>query len=197
MNFSNILRNLVLFLTCVCLFLFVPKVNAENEQAIFAGGCFWCLEHDMESLKGVVSVESGYTGGVTEYPTYRNHKGHQEAVKVNFDASELSYQELLMNYWINIDPFDSNGQFCDRGESYLPVIYFMNDYQRDEVKKSLKEVAARLSVDIDQIEVKIQPSNMFWIAEDYHQDFAEKNSLKYNFYRSACKRDKRLNEVWN
>ena len=117
MNFPNRLRTLFLLVICSCFLLFVPMANAESEQAIFAGGCFWCLEHDMEVLPGVLSVESGYTGGLIEYPTYRNHEGHKEAVKVKYDASKISYKELLKNYWINIDPFDSNGQFCDQGDS--------------------------------------------------------------------------------
>ena len=106
MNFSNITRTFLSLLISFCLFLFVPTANAESEQAVFAGGCFWCLEHDMESLPGVVSVESGYTGGLIEYPTYRNHVGHQEAVKVTYDSVKISFKELLMKYWINIDPFD-------------------------------------------------------------------------------------------
>ena len=196
MNFSNRLRTLFLLIICSCFLLFSPTANAESEQAIFAGGCFWCLEHDMEVLPGVLSVESGYTGGLIEYPTYRNHEGHKEAVKVTYDSSKISFKELLMNYWINIDPFDSTGQFCDKGDSYRPIIYFMNDYQKAEANNSLIEAASKLSVTLDKIAVKIKPSNRFWIAEDYHQDFAEKNLLKYKFYRSACQRDKRLKEVW-
>ncbi len=196
MKFSNLLRTFLVFLTCFCLFSFVPIANASTEQAVFAGGCFWCLEHDIEGLAGVLSVDSGYTGGLTEHPTYRNHKGHKEAVNVTYDSSKISFQELLKNYWINIDPFDSNGQFCDRGDSYQPVIYFLNDSQKVEATKSLEKVASKLSVDIDKIGVVVKPSNRFWLAEDYHQDFAKKNSIKYNFYRSACKRDNRLKEVW-
>ncbi len=196
MNFSNRLRTLFLVTTFIFLIAFVPQANAETEEAIFAGGCFWCLEHDMESLPGVFSVKSGYTGGSAEFPTYRNHEGHKEAVKVTYDSSKISYKELLNNYWINIDPFDSNGQFCDRGDSYKPVIYFMDDFQKVEANKSLKAISSKLLINLDEIAVQIKPSNTFWIAEDYHQDFAERNSLKYNFYRSSCKRDKRLKEVW-
>jgi len=196
MNFPNRLRTLFLILICSCFLLLAPTANAESEQAIFAGGCFWCLEHDMEALPGVLSVESGYTGGLIEYPTYRNHDGHKEAVKVTYDSSEISFKELLMNYWINIDPFDSTGQFCDKGDSYRPIIYFMNDIQKTEANKSVVEIASMLSVALDKIAVKVKPSNRFWIAEDYHQDFAEKNLIKYKFYRSACQRDKRLKEVW-
>ena len=172
------------------------KSFAESQDAIFAGGCFWCLEHDLEKLDGVISVESGYSGGEMTNPTYENHNDHQEVVKVIFDSEILSYKELLNNYWINIDPFDNNGQFCDRGDSYKPVIFTSSEKQEREAKESRDTISVGLNVSIDQLKVDILDSKTFWIAEKYHQDFAAKNPFKYNFYRTSCGRDNRLKKVW-
>ncbi len=171
-------------------------VTAANEEAIFAGGCFWCLEHDLEELPGVSSVESGYSGGTSSSPTYRNHFGHQESVRVKFDSQKISYPTLLRGFWRNIDPLDNGGQFCDRGESYKPVIFTKDQYQEQEVENSLDSAASELGVSRDQLKVNIEPAKVFWIAEDYHQNYAELNSLKYSFYRFNCGRDRRLNELW-
>ena len=179
------------------LLLFFPSgVYAESEEAIFAGGCFWCLEHDLEKLDGVFSAESGYSGGDLINPTYQNHSGHQEVVKVSFDPNVISYKELLNQYWLNIDPFDSKGQFCDRGDSYKPVIFTSNPEQDRAAKESQKNISVGLNIPLDQLKVDIIDSKTFWIAEDYHQDFADKNPLKYNFYRTSCGRDNRLKKVW-
>ena len=172
------------------------KVFAESQEAIFAGGCFWCLEHDLEELDGVVSAESGYSGGDLKNPTYENHIGHQEVVKVIFNSDIISYKDLLKNYWINIDPFDDKGQFCDRGDSYKPVIFTSNEEQERQVKESQKNISRNLNISEDQLKVQILDSKTFWIAEKYHQNFAVKNPLKYNFYRTSCGRDNRLKKVW-
>ena len=188
-----------LIVTCILLQLligFPVKVFAESQEAIFAGGCFWCLEHDLEKLDGVVSAESGYSGGDLNNPTYENHVGHQEVVKVNFNSDIISYKELLDNYWINIDPFDGNGQFCDRGNSYKPVIFTSNKEQENKAKESLELISFALNIPTDQLKVQILNSKKFWIAEEYHQNFAVKNPLKYNFYRTSCGRDNRLKKVW-
>ena len=172
------------------------EVLAESQEAIFAGGCFWCLEHDLEKIDGVISVESGYSGGDLINPTYENHIGHQEVVKVDFNSDIISYKDLLENYWINIDPFDNEGQFCDRGNSYKPVIFTSNEEQEREVKVSKENISLALNIPSDQLKVEILNSKTFWPAEDYHQDFAVKNPLKYNFYRTSCGRDNRLKKVW-
>ncbi len=177
--------------------IFPLHVMAESEEAIFAGGCFWCLEHDLEKLDGVISAESGYSGGELINPTYENHKGHQEVVKVVFDEKIISYKDLLKNYWINIDPFDNKGQFCDRGDSYRPVIFTSNKKQKIEAIEIEENIAQGLKIPLDQIKVEITDSKKFWIAEKYHQDFAVKNPLKYNFYRNSCGRDNRLKKVWS
>ena len=173
------------------------EVFAESQEAIFAGGCFWCLEHDLGKLDGVSSAESGYSGGDLPNPTYENHIGHQEVVKVIFNTDIISYKDLLNNYWINIDPFDDKGQFCDRGNSYKPVIFTSSEEQKNEAKESQKMISRALNIPLDQLKVEILDSKTFWIAEKYHQDFADKNPLKYNFYRTSCARDNRLKKVWD
>ena len=178
------------------LIVFPLQAFAEPEQAIFAGGCFWCLEHDLEGLDGVVSAESGYSGGDLTNPTYENHNGHQEVVKVSFDSNIISYKDLLKQYWVNIDPFDNKGQFCDRGDSYKPVIFTSNQEQERAAKESQENISVGLNIPLDQLKVDILDSRNFWIAEEYHQDFAVKNPLKYNFYRTSCGRDNRLKSVW-
>ena len=187
-----------IFLIGLCLaFLIYPvELNAAEETAVFAGGCFWCLEHDMEIIPGVINVESGYSGGSLENPTYSNHKGHQEVVRVAFDSEKITYNDLLRSYWRNIDPLDSQGQFCDRGDSYKPVIFVGNQSQNDSAELSLKKAADELNLLPDQIRVQIQLKKKFWLAESYHQNYAKFNNVKYKFYRYACGRDKRLINVW-
>ena len=184
---------------CVLLQLLIVspvKVLAESQEALFAGGCFWCLEHDLEELDGVISAESGYSGGDLLNPTYNNHNGHQEVVKIIFNSNIISYKELLNNYWLNIDPYDNKGQFCDRGNSYKPVIYTSNPGQEREAEESKERISIKLNVAIDKLKVEIRNSKAFWIAESYHQDFAINNPIKYNFYRTSCGRDNRLKKVW-
>ncbi len=194
---TKILRRLIVICMLLQLLIVLPlQVFAESEEAIFAGGCFWCLEHDLEKLDGVVSAESGYSGGDLINPTYENHSGHQEVVKVNFDSDSISYKDLLKNYWVNIDPFDNKGQFCDRGDSYRPVIFTSDQEQEREAKDSQKNISVALNVPLDKIKVDILDSKAFWKAENYHQDFAVRNPLKYNFYRTSCGRDNRLKKVW-
>ena len=194
---NKIFRRLIAFLILLQLLIASPvKAFAESEEAIFAGGCFWCLEHDLEKLDGVVSAESGYSGGDLTNPTYENHLGHQEVVKVIFDPDVISYKDLLKQYWVNIDPFDDEGQFCDRGNSYKPVIFISNQEQESDAYESQEIISLALNIPLEQLKVDIIDSKDFWIAEKYHQDFAVKNPLKYNFYRSSCGRDNRLKKVW-
>ena len=193
----NFLRPvIVLCILFQILIIFPINAIAQSQEAIFAGGCFWCLEHDLQKLDGVISAESGYSGGAIINPTYENHNGHQEVVKVSFNSDIISYKDLLDSYWINIDPFDGDGQFCDRGNSYKPIIFTSNEEQKDEAKESKARIALSLNIPNDQLKVEILDSKPFWIAEKYHQDYAVKNPLKYNFYRSSCGRDNRLKKVW-
>ena len=129
-------------------------------------------------------------------PTYQDHTGHQEVVKVIFDSDIISYKDLLKQYWVNIDPFDNNGQFCDRGDSYKPVIFTSNQEQKRDAKESQETISVGLNIPLEQLKVDIVESKVFWLAENYHQDFAVKNPLKYNFYRTSCGRDNRLKKVW-
>ena len=194
---NKIFRTLIVFCMLVQLLIVSPiKVFAQSEEAIFAGGCFWCLEHDLEKIDGVLSAESGYSGGDLTNPTYENHSGHQEVVKVSYDSDVISYKDLLKRYWINIDPFDDQGQFCDRGNSYKPVIFTSNQEQKSDAIETQKTISDVLNVPLEQLKVDIIDSKAFWIAETYHQDFAVKNPLKYNFYRTSCGRDNRLKKVW-
>ena len=190
-------RRLIVTFIILQLIIFSPlQVFAESEEAIFAGGCFWCLEHDLEKIDGVVSAVSGYSGGDLPNPTYENHSGHKEVVKVGFNSDIISYQELLKNYWFNIDPFDYKGQFCDRGDSYKPVIFISNEEQGRIVKESQENISFNLNIPLSELKVKVADSKTFWKAEEYHQDFANKNPIKYNFYRTSCGRDNRLKKVW-
>ena len=196
-SMNKIFRRLIVFSILLQLLIACPlHAFAESEEAIFAGGCFWCLEHDLEKLDGVVSAESGYSGGDLINPTYQDHSGHQEVVKVIFDSDIISYKDLLKQYWVNIDPFDNNGQFCDRGDSYKPVIFTSNQEQKRDAKESQETISVGLNIPLEQLKVDIVESKVFWLAEDYHQDFAVKNPLKYNFYRTSCGRDNRLKKVW-
>ena len=196
-SMNKIFRRLIVFSMLLQLLIACPlQAFAESEEAIFAGGCFWCLEHDLEKLDGVVSAESGYSGGDLINPTYQDHSGHQEVVKVVFDSDIISYKDLLKQYWVNIDPFDNNGQFCDRGDSYKPVIFTSNQEQKRDAKESQETISVGLNIPLEQLKVDIVESKVFWLAENYHQDFAVKNPLKYNFYRTSCGRDNRLKKVW-
>ena len=196
-SMNKIFRRLIVFSILLQLLIACPlQAFAESEEAIFAGGCFWCLEHDLEKLDGVVSAESGYSGGELINPTYQDHSGHQEVVKVIFDSDIISYKDLLKQYWVNIDPFDNNGQFCDRGDSYKPVIFTSNQEQKRDAKESQETISVGLNIPLEQLKVDIVESKVFWLAENYHQDFAVKNPLKYNFYRTSCGRDNRLKKVW-
>ena len=196
-SMNKIFRRLIVFSILLQLLIACPlQAFAESEEAIFAGGCFWCLEHDLEKLDGVVSAESGYSGGDLINPTYQDHSGHQEVVKVIFDSDIISYKDLLKQYWVNIDPFDNNGQFCDRGDSYKPVIFTSNQAQNRDAKESQETISVGLNIPLEQLKVDIVESKVFWLAENYHQDFAVKNPLKYNFYRTSCGRDNRLKKVW-
>jgi len=169
-------------------------------EAVFAGGCFWCLEHDLEHLPGVVDAVSGYSGGSLRNPTSRQVSaggtGHQEVVRVRFDPAQLSYATLLRSYWRNVDPLDDGGQFCDRGSSYRPVIFTRGDDQQQQARASLQAAAKELKRPASELRVQIRPLQTFWPAEDYHQNYAETNAVKYNYYRWACGRDRRLDAVW-
>jgi len=157
---------------------------------------FGVLEHDLESLKGINIVQSGYSGGNLQNPTYENHDGHQEVVLVNYDSKLVSLPEILRLYFRNIDPLDGKGQFCDRGDSYRPVIFFKDSNEESYAKDALISASNELRVPLDKISVELKSKGQFWLAEEYHQNFAERNELKYKFYRFSCGRDQRLDKLW-
>lgn len=174
-----------------------PQPPAGLERAIFAGGCFWCMVHPFDSLDGVKSVTSGYSGGKLANPTYEQvsagGSGHIEVVEVVYDPDTVAYAALLDIFWRNVDPFDGTGQFCDRGSQYRPAIFVENDAQRAAAEESKHELEDRFD---RSIAVDILPASPFYRAEDYHQDYYKKKPLRYNYYRFSCGRDARLEKVW-
>jgi len=185
-----------LFSIFIIFLIFLNPIRLNANEIVLAGGCFWCMEHDLESLEGIDNVKSGYSGGDILNPTYENHEGHQEVVLVNYDSNIIELETILRAYFRNIDPFDGEGQFCDRGDSYRPVIFYEDLDEADESKNALISASKELGVSVDKIKVELKSRNKFWVAEEYHQDFAKNNELKYKFYRYACGRDKRLDQVW-
>lgn len=185
-----------LFSIFIIFLIFLNPIRLNANEIVLAGGCFWCMEHDLESLEGINNVKSGYSGGDILNPTYENHEGHQEVVLVNYDSNIIELETILRAYFRNIDPFDGEGQFCDRGDSYRPVIFYEDLDEADESKNALISASRELGVSVDKIKVALKSRNKFWVAEEYHQDFAKNNELKYKFYRYACGRDKRLDQVW-
>tara|TARA_Y100001978_G_scaffold121529_1_gene108428 strand:+ start:290 stop:892 length:603 start_codon:yes stop_codon:yes gene_type:complete len=185
-----------LFSLLIILSFIINPIKAYSDEIILAGGCFWCLEHDLEYLEGVDFVKSGYSGGDLINPSYENHNGHQEVVLVNYDPQIVSFDEILRLYLRNIDPLDGEGQFCDRGDSYRPVIFYQNSIEENLSNNALISASRELNVPIEKIKVELKSKNKFWLAEDYHQNYAEKNDLKYRLYRYACGRDKRLDQLW-
>ena len=172
--------------------------NAYAEKAYFAGGCFWCMEADFEKLDGVSEVISGFTGGTLENPTYQgNHEGHYEAVEVNYDPDEVSYRELLDYFWVNIDPFDDKGQFCDKGFSYLSAIFVTNNDERKLAEESKIKVQERFP-DQRIVTPILNVTTFYPIAgnESFHQDYYKNYPIRYNYYRWGCGRDKRLEQIW-
>ncbi|MEP3046926.1 MAG: peptide-methionine (S)-S-oxide reductase MsrA [Roseibium sp.] len=187
--------------------LSLPLGTAQAETAIFAGGCFWCVESDLEKLPGVRDVVSGYAGGSTQNPTYKNHHrgNHREVVQVDFDQSKISYRELVDIFLRTIDVTDSGGQFCDRGRSYTTAIHPLDDAQAKAANASVAEANKTLG---GKVVTPVEASTIFWPAEDYHQGYykSSKRTLTrfgyvtradaYKGYRKACGRDQQVKSVW-
>lgn len=172
--------------------------NAVADTTILAGGCFWCMESDFEKLEGVTDVISGFTGGTIENPTYNgNHQGHYEAVEISYDPNKVSYKELLDYYWVNIDPFDARGQFCDKGPSYLSAIFVANKEEREIAEQT--KVVVENKFPTQKVITPILNAAVFYPIkgdESYHQDYYKKSPIRYNAYRWGCRRDARLTEIW-
>ena len=170
----------------------------ETKTAIFAGGCFWCSEADFEKLPGVIDAESGYTAGKTVNPTYEQvsagSTGHTEAIRVSYDPKTVSYPQLLDHFWRSIDPTVKNRQFCDIGTQYRSGIYWQNEDERQAAEASRASLLA--SGKVPRVETEIAAASAFYPAEEYHQDYYKKNSVRYAYYRLSCGRDARLKQVW-
>jgi peptide-methionine (S)-S-oxide reductase len=173
--------------------------QAATQTMIVAGGCFWCVESDFEKIDGVIDVVSGYTGGHQENPTYKQvssgKTGHYEAVEITFDDEKVSLETLANYYWKTIDPTDDKGQFCDKGTPYLTAMFYQNDEQKAVFEASLKNVEQTKPFDAT-IVTPILAASTFYLAEDYHQSYYTKNPIRYNYYRSSCGRDSRIEELW-
>ena len=172
--------------------------HAATATAIFAGGCFWCTESDFEKLPGVIQAESGYTAGKTTSPTYEavsnGQTGHTEAVRVTYDPAKVSYSKLVEYFWRTIDPTEKDRQFCDVGDQYRTGIYWGNEAERQTVQASRD--ALLKTGRFKTIHTELAPATVFYLAEDYHQDYYKKNPVRYNYYRLSCGRDAQLKRVW-
>lgn len=187
------------------MFALLAALPARAETAIVAGGCFWCVESDFEGVPGVSDVVSGYTGGSSSNPTYQNHEGHYEAVKITFDPARISYADLIAKFLRSVDVTDAGGQFCDRGSAYRTAIFADGPAQMAAAKAAVADAGRVLG---QKIVTPVLPAATFWLAEEYHQDYykgssivltragPKKQSSAYKFYRTSCGRDARVREVW-
>ena len=181
--------------------LSVTTAGNENEykKAYFAGGCFWCMEESFDKVKGVIKSISGYSGGHVKNPTYKQvtykDTGHVEAIAVYYDPTLTSYQELLKVFWVNIDPFDAKGQFCDKGKSYRSVAFYQNIKQKKLIENSITNIEKKFNK--KKIVTLVWEFKKFYPAEDYHQDYYQNNFLRYLAYKSSCQREEILNRIWN
>ena len=172
--------------------------NSPNfERAYFAGGCFWCMEESFENILGVSKVISGYSGGTTENPTYKEvtygNTGHFEVIEVIYIPEVVSYEKLLEEFWVNIDPFDAAGQFCDKGYSYRSVAFFQNEKQKDLIENSIKEIEKKFK---KKVVTYVRKFEKFYKAEAFHQDYYQINFVNYLRYKKACRRETTLNNIW-
>jgi len=179
---------------------FSEETNATDintEKAIFAGGCFWCMEPPFDKLDGVISTTSGYTDGQQKNPTYKQvsagGSGHTEAIEIVFDPAKVGYEKLLEVFWLNIDPVNAKGQFCDFGTQYRTGIYYLNDEQQKLAVASLKSIKSKLN---KPVATELKAASKFYPAEDYHQNYYQVNPVRYNYYRWSCGRDQRLKQLW-
>jgi len=168
-------------------------VAADTKTAIFAGGCFWCMEAAFDEVNGVTDTTSGYAGGTKPNPTYGDHEGYQEAVRVTYDPAKVTYAKLLDQYWHNIDPFNPDGQFCDVGDAYRSVIFVGNDEEKGLADTTKQQVADRFK---ETVVTEIKPVSTFTPAEDYHQNYHNTNPVSYKFYKWNCGRAQRLEQLW-
>tara|TARA_B100001175_G_scaffold59115_1_gene47829 strand:+ start:76 stop:651 length:576 start_codon:yes stop_codon:yes gene_type:complete len=175
-----------------------PVYAIEKDKAYFAGGCFWCMEESFEKLKGVKEVISGYSGGTTENPSYKEvtygNTGHFEVVEIIYDKKIISFEDLLKNFWINIDPFDANGQFCDKGYSYRSVAFYQNNSQKNLIQTEIKDLEKKFN---KKIVTYVRKFEKFYKAESRHQNFYKVSFQNYLRYKKGCKREEILSKIWN
>ena len=184
------------------IFFFLININfsysAQKDKAYFAGGCFWCVEESFEKLKGVEEVISGYSGGITENPTYKEvtygNTGHFEVVEIIYDKKVISFEQLLENFWVNIDPFDAYGQFCDKGYSYRSVAFYQNDEEKKLIEKDIKDLQNKFN---KKVVTYVRNFEKFYKAEEYHQDFYKIKLERYLRYKKACGREELLKRIWS
>ena len=186
----------------IIIFIILTNTNfsysAQIDKAYFAGGCFWCMEESFEKINGVNKVVSGYSGGSTKNPTYKeviySNTGHFEVVEIIYDKEIVSYKDLLKNFWLNIDPFDSYGQFCDKGYSYRSVAFYQNEKEKDLINKDIKNLEKKFN---RKIVTYVRKFENFYKAEDYHQNYYIVQFEKYLRYKKACRREEILNSIWS
>ena len=188
-----------LFLSFLILFFSTKVAISQNiEKAYFAGGCFWCMEESFEKLKGVEEVISGYSGGITANPTYREvtygDTGHFEVVEIIYNKEIISYEELLNNFWINIDPFDAYGQFCDKGYSYRSVAFYQNKNEKNLIEKNILKLEEKFN---KRVVTYVRKFDKFYMAESRHQNYYKEYLLNYIAYKKACRREEILKRIWN
>tara|TARA_B100001142_G_scaffold304940_1_gene333475 strand:+ start:2738 stop:3313 length:576 start_codon:yes stop_codon:yes gene_type:complete len=191
MNLKNLL--IIIFL------IFSNEGKTQDiKKAYFAGGCFWCMEEAFEKIEGVIDVFSGYSGGITKNPTYKEvvygDTGHFEAIEIKYDNNKIKYRELLDIFWKNIDPFDSRGQFCDKGYSYRSVVFYNKESEKLLINSSIKKLEKKFN---KKIVTYIRKFDVFYYAESYHQDYYKENFVNYLMYKKACGRVKTLEKIWN
>jgi len=190
------MKNTIISCMVISLFASIPVASAAS--TVLAGGCFWCMESDFEKVDGVTDVISGFTGGKLKNPTYNGrHDGHYEAVKITYDPNKINYTALLALYWISIDPFDEQGQFCDKGHSYLSAIFVANETEKKIAEQSLQNISRQFPN--KKVITPILSASTFYPIkgdESYHQDFYKNNPVRYKYYRWNCGRDQRLKEIW-
>ena len=172
--------------------------NFNYKKAYFAGGCFWCMEESFDKVNGVIKSISGYSGGKLKNPTYKEviykDTGHIETIEITYDPEKVTYEKLVKVFWKNIDPFDKYGQFCDKGKSYISAIFFQNNKQKNIIQQSIDEVEKKFN---SKVVTLVWKFDKFYQAEDYHQDYYQKNFLRYLAYKKACQREEVLDKIWN
>ncbi len=192
------MKNLIILSFGTAFFLLAPNLAlASPATAVFAGGCFWCMETAYEGQEGISAVVSGYAGGDSDHPSYKavssGRSGHLEVIEVSYSPDKISYEDLLAIFWRNVDPFQKNGQFCDRGPQYRSAVFYAHESERKLAVKTKEELKKRFG---KTIVTEILPLDAFWPAEDYHQDFYLKSPERYYSYRKGCGRDARLRKIW-